>query len=171
VYRDGGPQGHGYRPAPAATIRTEAHTLTASDGASYAWFLNGVRMPESNVRQLEVWQDGQYRVAVTYENGCTSLSEEIPVNLAAMQGSGAPQVKIWPNPTDGHFYLRGMPLLPDIRRVRLVNLLGQTVATWQDSDPVQRRRTSLDISGFAKGTYLLVVEAKSRTYVLKVSKH
>jgi hypothetical protein len=64
-----------------------------------------------------------------------------------------------------------MPLLPDIRRVRLVNLLGQTVATWQDSDPVQRRRTSLDISGFAKGTYLLVVEAKSRTYVLKVSKH
>jgi hypothetical protein len=171
VYRDGGPVTVTLRPAPAATIRAEAHSLTASEGMSYAWFLNGVPMPASNVRQLEVWQDGQYRVAVTYENGCTSLSEEVLVNLAAMQGTGAPQVKIWPNPTDGRFYLKGTPLLPDIGRVRLVNLLGQTVATWQGSDPVQRRRTSLDISGFGKGTYLLVLETESRTYVLKVFKH
>jgi hypothetical protein len=171
VYRATGPVAVTLRPAPTATIRLEDRTLMANEGAGYAWFLNGVPMPDSNMQQLEVWQDGRYRVAVTYQNGCTSLSEEVPVILAAIPDADEPRVKLWPNPTDGLFYLKGTPLLPAIRQVRLVNLLGQTVATWQDANPVQRRRTSLDISSLGKGTYLLVVEAESRTYVLKVFKH
>ncbi|MBD0254222.1 MAG: T9SS type A sorting domain-containing protein, partial [Cytophagales bacterium] len=116
-------------------------------------------------------QDGRYRVAVTYANGCKSLSEEAVVDLAAIPGTGAPQVKLWPNPTDGLIYLKGMPLLPPLGRVRLLNLLGQTLATWQYADPARRRWTSLSIGGFAKGTYLLVVEAEGRSYVFKVAKH
>jgi len=158
------------RPAPAATIRAEEYILTASEGARYEWFLNGVAMGESNMRQLEVWQDGRYRVEVTYANGCTSRSEEVAVDLAAIQANDTPRIKLWPNPTAGLFRLKGMPLLPPISRVRLVNLLGQTVTTWHNTDPGRRRWTLLDISQFNKGTYLLVVESESHTYVLKVLK-
>jgi hypothetical protein len=127
-------------------------------------------MSTSNVRQLEVWQDGRYRVAVTYANGCKSLSEETVVDLAAIPGTGAPQIKLWPNPTDGLFYLKGMPLLPPISRIRLLNLLGQTLATWQYADPTRRRWTSLNIGGFSNGTYLLVVEGQKEVYTYKLLK-
>jgi hypothetical protein len=170
VYRATEPVTVALLPKPAATIRVEAHVLTASEGAGYAWFRNGAPLPESNVRQLEALQDGRYRVAVTYANGCTSQSEEVAVDLEAITGTDAPQVKLWPNPTDGLFYLKGAPLMPLIRQVRLVNLVGQTLATWKDADPVRRRSTLLDIGRFGKGTYLLVVEAASRTYVFKVVK-
>ncbi len=170
VYRSTGPATVTLRPRPPATIRSEGYLLTASEGAGYEWYLNGVPIPNSTVRQLEVWQDGRYRVAVAYANGCKFLSEEAVVDLAAIPGTGAPRVKLWPNPTDGLIYLKGMPLLPPIGRVRLLNLLGQTLATWQYDDPTRRRWTSLSIGGFGKGTYLLVVEAEGRSYVFKVSK-
>ena len=171
VYRATGSVTVALLPKPAATIRVEDHVLTASEGAGYAWFLNGVPLPESNTRQLEVLQDGRYRVAVTYANGCKFLSEEVSVYLGTINGTDAPQVKLWPNPTDGLFYLKGAPLLPLIRQVRLVNLLGQTLATWKDADPVRRRSTMLNMGRFGKGTYLLVVESERRTYVFRVFKH
>ncbi|MBD0259972.1 MAG: hypothetical protein ICV83_30000, partial [Cytophagales bacterium] len=74
VYRSTGPVTVTLRPRPPATIRVEGYLLTASEGVGYEWFLNGVLISPSNVRQLEVWQDGRYRVAVTYANGCKSLS-------------------------------------------------------------------------------------------------
>ncbi|HEX8531853.1 MAG TPA: GEVED domain-containing protein, partial [Cytophagales bacterium] len=170
VYRSAGPATVTLRPRPPATIRVEGYLLTASEGAGYEWFLNGVPMSPGNVRQLEVWQDGRYRVAVTYANGCKSLSEEVVVDLAAIPGTGEPRVKLWPNPTDGLIYLKGMPLLPPLSRVRLLNLLGQTLANWEYADPARRRSTSLSIGAFGRGTYLLVVEAEGRSFVFKVSK-
>ena len=170
VYRATGQAVVAVQPAPTPTIAVEEHLLTASEGVRYEWFLNGVSMPGSNTRQLEVWQDGRYRVEVTYTNGCRSRSEEVVVDLAAIRVNGTPRLKLWPNPTTGLFRLKGMPLLPPIGRVRLVNLLGQTIATWHNTDPGRRRWTLLDISQFNKGTYLLVVESESHTYVLRILK-
>jgi hypothetical protein len=159
------------QPRSVATINVTDQTLTAGEGVSYRWYLNGILLPDANARHLAITRNGYYQVEISYANGCKSLSGQVPVSLPGLPVAGGAQIVQLPNPTDGIFFLQAFPFLPPILRVRLVNLLGQTLQLWEAPNPVRQSQIQFDISRIRKGAYLLLVEAHDRVDVFKIQKH
>ncbi len=147
------------------------HTLTASEGLSYQWYLDGTLLLGANTRYLEITRNGYYQVEISYANGCKSLSGQVPVSIPGLPVAGGAQINQLPNPTDGIFVLQAFPFLPPILRVRLVNLLGQTLRLWEAPNLVRRSEVQFDISSIQNGSYLLLVEEHERVHVYKLQKY
>ncbi|MEM9931361.1 MAG: ELWxxDGT repeat protein, partial [Bacteroidota bacterium] len=61
---------------PSITLAN--NTLTASEGASYQWFLEGELLPETT-QAITALQSGNYQVEITSASGCLARSEEVEV--------------------------------------------------------------------------------------------
>ncbi len=159
------------QPRAVAMISITDHTLTASEGLSYQWYLDGTLLLGANTRYLEITRNGYYQVEISYANGCKSLSGQVPVSIPGLPVAGGTQINQLPNPTDGIFVLQAFPFLPPILRVRLVNLLGQTLRLWEAPNLVRRSEVQFDISSIQNGSYLLLVEEHERVHVYKLQKY
>ena len=116
-------------PLPAVPVITQVGTdsLTASGtGVVFQWFLNGSPLPQQGAT-IFVNQTGTYTAIAVSVQGCVSDSSAgFPYTFISTTPALEQSVKVWPNPTQGHFQLE-LPANADAYSLRLVNLQGQVV--------------------------------------------
>jgi len=81
-----------------ATLTQEGTTLTASEGISYKWLLNGEELPDET-QSIEAEESGTYQVEVTDSLGCVVLSESLEITVTGIEDEIlARQLSMYPNP-------------------------------------------------------------------------
>ncbi len=143
------------QPLPVASIFNVGDTLFASPQGSYFWQLNG-----QSTGQTGPWivptVPGAYSVVVTDSFGCAGISQ--PFTVVRVNEPIDESLTIWPNPSDGRFYLR-LPSWVESNNcvVTLYDAQGRSIrpkidATGQD--------LLVDSKGIAAGIYLLQFESQ-----------
>jgi len=95
-----------------------------------------------------------------------SCSASVANNLPSNPPSG--EVTVFPNPTQGNLNLQLSS--PEAVNVRLYNLLGESVRTWNFSQSEASNTIQLALDGVSKGTYLIRIEGKQTRSLKKVIK-
>lgn len=115
----------------APSIMQSGFDLTASSGASYQWFIDGVLQDTLSTQTITPSQNGNYNVRVFDVYGCSSVSTVFPVNWVFIESLKFQDILlIYPQPTNDLIHFKSNAVydfsLLDIRG-RLI-LQGKTDA-------------------------------------------
>jgi hypothetical protein len=118
-------------PYPATPIiQVNGDTLVCSPGFSYQWFLNGVAMAGETSQTLILTSNGTYQVQVTNEYGCSVLSGTTLINdLSIESADELPPAVIFPNPSQGTFYIESTDPNDPVTSVEIYTAHGQCIKT------------------------------------------
>jgi hypothetical protein len=108
--------------------------------------------PTAQYTEAFITQDAIYHVVATDRYRCASDTAKVTIDIhtsEAVDEVDAPEVKIYPNPTDGLLNIAAQ----DIIQVDMYNVSGQKVYT----DSRHTQQLQLDTQSFAPGTYYLRV--------------
>lgn len=150
--------GVGYTKLPAAGMYELKATSSYSKALDYQWyhlyFGQTIELAEkSNVLQVQLWEDAQYRLVAINDYGCHDTAEW----SVQVQTNGLKQVdgkfNIYPNPASGGVWIGTSGGLIS---VRLYDLSGRIVI----NKSAQGEKYWLDISGILSGTYILELESE-----------
>jgi hypothetical protein len=137
---------------PVASFTINGNTLTASEGASYEWFvMNGETVSSTGIttQSFEVTQSGMYAVLVTNANGCSAYSSYQTIEISSVSEKGEEALVVYPNPA------RDMLVVAlkssDYGKIMLiVDCTGRVVLT---EGTITKNQIQLDVSSLSAGIY------------------
>lgn len=141
---------------PAPTISVDGSVLTASPSfeGEISWFFNGNLIEGETGQTLNVTQDGDYTVEYEYTTGCVGSSSS-PVqsvtltNVASLNSAG--EISIFPNPSNGMFWITGINNGKNPVRISVRNVLGATVLSFEKYE----KNLMIDMSDASQGIYFV----------------
>jgi hypothetical protein len=139
------------------------HVLDAGSGhKSYLWN-DGSTNPS-----YTVIVNGTYSVTVTGQNDCQTY-KVVQINPTWAEDLSDPgaTVLVYPNPSNGLFYLDITLKNPEELRISLVSVNGQMVSN-QTLAAQESLLVPLDLTGYPKGIYQILVTGDSILYMAKV---
>lgn len=141
-------------------------------GASYAWYLDGVLVPNATSNNLNgATLAGPYTVVVTSAAGCSSTSAPFlgPVGIDGAVNGMRPVV--FPNPSNGLCFVQCGQAASGALQLNVVDAAGRIVHRQQVFvvDPLLPIR--IDLSALAQGTYTLRMEQNGRLWSSMVVLH
>jgi hypothetical protein len=139
------------------------HVLDAGSGhKSYVWN-NG-----STNQTYTVTVDGTYSVTVTGQNNCQTY-KVVYINPSSVDdlSSRGGSVMVYPNPSNGLFYLDIRLEHPQELRIILVSVNGQVVSS-QNVAAQESLRYPVDLTGYPGGIYQILISGDSILYKAKV---
>ncbi|MBR9975711.1 MAG: VWA domain-containing protein [Bacteroidetes bacterium] len=147
------------RPPKPDIVRQDAE-LTAPLATAWQWYRNGLAVPNATGRTYTVLSNGWYAVEVFNEFGCATRSDELQVLVTSVEAlPGDIRLSLYPEPNDGIVQIELDAPVP--ARLRVLNLLGQTVAEFS-SEQGGRQHHRFDLRSQPPGIYLLRVDAGSQ---------
>lgn len=153
---------------PVPAISFDGTTLTADGGIAWQWYLDGEAIPAATLSTFTPVDNGIYSVEVTWDNGCAAVSDDLDVMLNGLTDLPAGW-NLYPNPVSDQLILQ---VASDMQAVQmsLRDLQGRMV--WETSMNLLAAGTDLviDCTGFAAGTYQLVISGNGETRMLQVLK-
>ena len=134
-------------------IAIDGLVLSAVEGVSWQWYLNGLPIKGANNQNYTPLQNGNYVVSVKQANGCTFWSET--ALLPEQIFNNKFDFTIYPNPTidEIHVYI---PFAYE--SAAIYNALGQLIYQFDDTN-----QTNLSYANDLKGMYVFVVSANGKT--------
>ena len=128
-----------------AEISENGYILSASEGASYQWFLEDEEISEATERIYIVEESGNYSVEVTNEFGCSDISESVDIQVTGLGEPGAEVLlSVYPNPTTGAFSIRTSGSQNGLFEYTISDLAGRIVkngtfekASWHHDHEIQ----------------------------------
>ena len=149
-------------PNKPAVVRMTSTVLKVSDGYSFhQWYRNGEPISGANQSSYVVRASGSYGVAVGNGGICTNVSDPFFMGLVGEEELEPNELRVYPNPTSGLLILAHSLPLEEVQSVQIIDKLGREVYR----APIHADRTTLDLSGLAQGTYLVVLHASSNVLV------
>jgi hypothetical protein len=139
------------------------HVLDAGSGhKSYLWN-DGSTNPS-----YTVIVNGTYSVTVTGQNDCQTY-KVVQINPTWAEDLSDPgaTVLVYPNPSNGLFFLDITLKNPEELRISLVSVNGQMVSN-QTLAAQESLLVPLDLTGYPKGIYQILVTGDSILYMAKV---
>ncbi len=163
------------RPSPPKpAIDRTGDMLTTEKAPNYQWLLNGSPIAGATDQFYVARQSGIYQVRVRNEYGCSSVSDELLVSVLAVDLGATPVVPtihVFPDPVRDRFTI-SVAMPRGIRgTVWLVDVLGRAEKLLHLSGDQQRYKMSMDLTGYGKGLYHVVVQSASGIHVTKFMKH
>ncbi len=151
---------------PTITRLNMVLTSSATTGATYQWYLNGVAIPGATSQTYTVAANGNYTVVVT-TNGCPSLASAATniTNTGIADDLAAMKVSVYPNPTSGAFNVKLSGYQVNAT-VTLYNLAGQVIAA--ENVKAGEEIKTMNVKGLAAGTYLLKVTSDKGVQVSRL---
>lgn len=154
-------------PVPVIEYNNGNLYVTDSMYTSYQWYRNGVLISGGGSNDFVIYptQNGNYSVRVSTVNGCYGTSDVLSVDFYSVSAVNANKLNIYPNPSTGKF-----ELVSDIMQggtIEIFDLKGEKVFVTNVSSLLH---TSIDISGHAKGIYIMKVANEENVWVGKVVK-
>lgn len=148
-------------------IWREENIVYTTAANNYQWYLNGLKINGANENTYQVKEDGDYAVEVTNSNGCSALSDILPVVLYTGQ---ALKVNIFPIPTTGPLEIDVRNNTGETTKVNVINVLGQTVLSELIVNSAYNFKFFIDLSGFKKGVYSIQIINKENININKIVK-
>jgi 6-phosphogluconolactonase (cycloisomerase 2 family) len=151
-------------PAPSTPVLTmNSDTLISNYSLGNQWYLNDTIINGAIGQNYICVLDGEYYVIVTL-NGCISDTSNVinVINVGLNEVSENNIFKIYPNPANEKLIIEST----QNSIIEILNNLGQTILQQQ----IQQGKTDFDISGLAKGVYILKLNTIDRTVVKKIVK-
>lgn len=153
-----------FLPAPAVTILVNNDSLTASQtGVSYQWFFNGNPITNATSQTIEATSSGNYSVEVTYNNGCSSISELYYHSIAGISYLDNDYFNIYPNPARAYLTIELMNENASFS-VELIDNLGKIVYR----NEFNSSKVVIETSDLDNGVYYLKVGTNSFERVEKI---
>ncbi|MFN8353258.1 MAG: T9SS type A sorting domain-containing protein [Spirosomataceae bacterium] len=147
-------------------------------GMQYTWsgpssFTSAERKP--TITPVNSSKFGVYTVVLTAPSSGCSASATTSVSIAAsriasLEESEEMELSAYPNPTSGQMSVVILLAEPSAVKLRLSNGLGNYHAEWKLDDEVQRHETSINLSQYQPGMYLLQAETNNKKIVKKILK-
>ena len=132
--------------------------------ASYQWRRYGVNIVGAVNQTYTVTLSGVYDVVVS-DGNCENVSDPYGFGVSVGQEELAlNEIRIQPNPNNGRFTLIHSIPVGDITAVQVVDMTGRILI----DTPLNDVRMEFDMSGYAQGTYMIVVRTKSDVKTLPV---
>jgi len=147
-------------------------TVTPSGGTSpytYNWNTGGSIQTTATATGLSA---GTYNVTITDANGCSTTQiatvSEPPVGIA--ENSAVIDLNVYPNPTNGFFYVEYSNAEKGELTIRMFNTVGQVVFSDIRGEVLPGdHKIVLDANNLANGIYLLNMTVGEKVYSHRVS--
>ena len=161
-------------PEVVPEVEVAGDTLTAEEGyVTYQWHNGDGPIAGATGREYVITQSGVYRLEVTDGNGCTGQSQ-----LLGMTWSAGVSVvdagfdwKVYPNPNEGSFTVHINTPFSDRFVVKVISPTGQVVAERRMEVHGEGSSERIQLSGLAKGLYLVTLSGTTHNAVRKVVVH
>ncbi len=169
---------------PEATITPQGPTtfcaggsviLSAPVGAglSYQWLKGSTKISGATLPNYTVTAAGTYKVVVTNTKSCTKTSagKLITVNCL-MRGENMELVNmtLLPNPTTGMIRLRFNSNENQQAELMIADMTGRVIIQQRINTAFGKNERYIDISNFAKGTYLVKLKTSANIMIEKLVK-
>jgi hypothetical protein len=158
-------------PVSQPLIQSKGDTLiSVSAYPSYQWYNETGKITGAASRSYVITKSGKYQLVVVDANGCTVSSTKISLvySSADLYIRSAFGYTVFPNPAPGNFYLRFDTGLSGFITVKLFNSSGQVVDERGINSSGNKHMEYFDVSGLAKGIYLLKVCRIPDTVITKI---
>jgi hypothetical protein len=155
-------------------ITRENNTLLAATQDEVQWYRNGNPISGATNPQHLLLQTGVYSVHVRDGNGCTNESDPFLVNILAAKSPIEPgdySLSLYPHPVGSvlrvrlHGYVQGRDV-----QLRILNLLGRTVAEQTISTASSTNEITMDVTGLRPGVYVITAIGQERFLTVKFLK-
>jgi hypothetical protein len=132
-------------------ISVDGNNLTSTLADSYQWNFNGTPISGAENRAHTATQTGNYSVTITTQEGCTSTSNEVYVNVIGIASINKDDlIQIFPNPNNGYFTIsnsKGVIL-------KILDITGRDI-TAKIQVVNHNNSMSIDMRDFSSGVYWL----------------
>jgi len=146
-------------PSPEVTITLTNGTLTASpSGGSYQWYINGIIIPSAMDIDFNPQTPGYYTCEVTYDGGCSSLSNEYSYLIVGTNENEPIDFIIYPNPNHGTFVIEGNFETYQNLEIEIYNALSQHIKDLK-TQTNQPLNVTLDTES---GVYFVVIKSANK---------
>lgn len=153
-----------FLPAPDVSVLADGDTLTASEnGDSYQWYFNGNIITSGTGQSIVATSTGNYSVEVTYNNGCTSISENHYHSVTSLSDYKNGYYKVYPNPARAYLNIE-MFNETNAFNVILTDNLGKVVY----SNEFNSSNALIETGNLDNGVYYLRIGSVSFEKVEKI---
>lgn len=153
--------------ADKPVITQTGASLTSSDGATYQWYLNGLKISGETSKEMTPTQNGKYQVLITNSNGCESeISDVFKFIKSTTQINDLNNeidFKIYPNPSNGKIFLLLNDSFNKKDEFRIINTLGHVV---QNLTRFQIGN-GIDVSHLQSGVYFVELNKATTHKIIK----
>ncbi len=149
-------------PPPGPTVSINGAEVTTAAAAGYQWYLNGQAIPGATAQSWTPLVNGNYSVAITDANGCSSQGLPLYYGTVGMAEATGPALHLYPRPVQDALRVDGL-VAPTA--ARLLDARGRLA--WQGT--LSAGTATVPMGGLSSGAYILVVgtEAPQRFAVVK----
>ncbi len=159
-----------YPPPDKPVIVKSGNTLISSKSQFYQWFVDGDSIPGATNQVLDSIDKGNYQVLVTVGSSCTAMSDPFTI-VSVEDESGICPVTITPNPAGNSFTMRITIDHPCNISWKLVDVTGSVLTASSEKTSEKLYLKQVDLSGYAVGSYYLVMTIDGRTNTYKIFKN
>jgi len=149
---------------PTPVITQVGVNIQTGSYVSYQWLLNGNPIDGANAQQWEPLTNGTYTVFVVDANGCEGLSapfQVITVSVETLSDSG---VLVFPNPTSGEVFVQWSSSISN----PIVQVLDATGRIVEVRSSIVENRISINLSGYARGSYMIRIISDENNFTTRV---
>jgi len=152
------------------SINQNGNVLTSSSTNNNQWRLNGADITGANNQQYTANVNGLYRVAVTDELGCVSLSNELNVVLTSINNIDPATIglSLSPNPHQGMFHLRFRVSGREDLQVAVLDITGRQVYQKAYRRFSGSFEETIQLQEVPRGVYLLRIIHGNDCYLRKM---
>ena len=134
---------------PIVSITELGGVLTATEGQSYQWLLNGDSIPEETGQTFIPVENGIYTISVTAFNGCSN-SNNYTIQNVAMKENLINNLVIYPNPSRGKFNISSSSKV----NYTIFDLYGKKVFV----ENIYLNKHDISLSDKRDGVYILKIK-------------
>lgn len=136
------------------SVTQNGATLSVPDAFNtYQWYQDGFALNNADAYTYTAAVNGQYFVAVSDTNGCTTFSDTINVTGVGINDLNlAYDLKVYPNPSTGAFNLQWPAHLSGEQQIIVRDVLGQELFNWKG---LPGELQAIDLSHLGSSIYLL----------------
>jgi uncharacterized repeat protein (TIGR01451 family) len=149
--------------SPTVSISENQALITATSGyESYQWYFEGEIIDGANASTLIAEESGDYAVAITDSNGCTSMSDELFVTIIGIDENQIGFIALYPNPMKDFATIQ-FATESNNRIVRILDVLGKEIST---PELANSSVFHLERNALPAGNYLIEIKENNQiTYL------
>ncbi|MFC2130963.1 T9SS type A sorting domain-containing protein [Bacteroidota bacterium] len=160
-------------PLPDKPIITENNKkLLSSEAEQYQWYFNGFPIPNADKREYNPgWDEGEYQVEITDENGCKNMSDPYHYDPTGIEGNMVKKrLTVIPNPFTGTTTISYAINSPGEVHIAISDLMGKEVAKPAEDAFMEAGQHSIefDASELPAGIYFCTLRAGGYTETVKM---
>ncbi len=154
---------------PATPVISQSLSILSSNApAGNQWYRDGVLIQGAVGQTYEVTEDGTYSVIVTLNDCSSDVSNSIFVLFTGIETLDAEVLNVYPNPSDGAFWLSVNSQVNSLFDMEVLNNTGTCVFKLNNLQVNGTFKQHFDLSHLAAGMYTIVLRSDSKQMVKKI---